>query len=277
MEEYAACGKLPRELFVRTPVLNATATFLVEAMGMKVVGTSPGEISVAFGPTALERPADFLPGVSSFDEDGGHFRFTLRQTPGGALPEAGDGLAYVQLALDNVRASTMMKYGGENLDAFGTIRVDAPGGFPLRIIIGDEIRERAMYAALSVSDISKSMKFYESLGMRRTKYPRARLLEGAFDPDPMKLGFFDPEPVYLNFCDDGFGILLLPTARPSLFGKFAKPVVGDIYGGIRVAAVAAAQGDAQTFTDPDGYKIDVGGARVTALREAELLTDPSTS
>jgi hypothetical protein len=88
--------------------------------------------------TALERPKDFTLGVSSFDVDGGHFSLELRPATNvaPASPDT-DAVLYVQIALPlQFRASRMVKYGGELRDGYGAWSVGAPGGLPLRLLVG---------------------------------------------------------------------------------------------------------------------------------------------
>ena len=75
---------------------------------------------VSFGPTQLSRPADFVPGISSFEVDGGHFALEVRPSPAAVPAEA---VAYVQLALPTLRASKVLAFGGEVVDAYGVWNV----------------------------------------------------------------------------------------------------------------------------------------------------------
>lgn len=82
-----------------------------------------------------------------------------------------------------------MRYGGELRDGYGAWSVGAPGGLPLRLLVGDEPRDRVMYVAYRCLNVKKSVAFYEANGFRKKPYPRARpvqRVESVFDPDPPK-------------------------------------------------------------------------------------------
>ena len=76
--------------------------------------------------------------MSSFDVDGGHFSLELQPAKdvAPASPDT-DAVLYVQIALPlQFRASRMVKYGGELRDGYGAWSVGAPGGLPLRLLVG---------------------------------------------------------------------------------------------------------------------------------------------
>ena len=129
---------VPRSLVVNCVDVPATAAFFSEALGMTVIAERGGAARASFGPTALERPKDFTLGVSSFDVDGGHFSLELQPAKdvAPAAPDT-DAVLYVQIALPlQFRASRMVKYGGELRDGYGAWSVGAPGGLPLRLLVG---------------------------------------------------------------------------------------------------------------------------------------------
>ena len=129
---------VPRSLVVNCADVPATAAFLTEALGMTVTAERGGAARASFGPTALERPKDFVMGLSSFDVDGGHFSLELQPATNvaPASPET-DAVLYVQIALPlQFRASRMVTYGGELRDGYGAWSVGAPGGLPLRLLVG---------------------------------------------------------------------------------------------------------------------------------------------
>ena len=75
-----------------------------------------------------------------------------------------------------------------------------------------QVRDPFMFAALNVRDIKAAEAYYTKLGMRRCKYPRARVAEvSPFEPPQPK------DSVYMSFADDAFGVLLLPI--PIIKGK----------------------------------------------------------
>ena len=135
---FADAPLVPRSLVVNCEDVPATAAFYSEALGMTVVAERGGAARASFGPTALERPKDFTLGVSSFDVDGGHFSLELQPAKdvAPASPDT-DAVLYVQIALPlQFRASRMVKYGGELRDGYGAWSVGAPGGLPLRLLVG---------------------------------------------------------------------------------------------------------------------------------------------
>ena len=135
---FADAPLVPRSLVVNCVDVPATAAFYSEALGMTVIAEKGGAARASFGPTALERPKDFTLGVSSFDVDGGHFSLELQPAKdvAPASPDT-DAVLYVQIALPlQFRASRMVKYGGELRDGYGAWSVGAPGGLPLRLLVG---------------------------------------------------------------------------------------------------------------------------------------------
>ena len=135
---FSDAALVPRSLVVNCVDVPATAAFFSEALGMTVVAERGGAARASFGPTALERPKDFTIGVSSFDVDGGHFSLELQPAKdvAPASPDT-DAVLYVQIALPlQFRASRMVKYGGELRDGYGAWSVGAPGGLPLRLLVG---------------------------------------------------------------------------------------------------------------------------------------------
>ena len=185
----------------------------------------------------------------SFDVDGGHFSLELQPATNvaPASPET-DAVLYVQIALPlQFRASRMVTYGGELRDGYGAWSVGAPGGLPLRLLVGDEPPDRLMYVAYRSKDARKSAAWYESHGFKRAPYPRARPYdkkegESPFDPNPPKGS------IYLEAAPSSFGVLLVPDRR-------AKPPSTG------VAAVGAlrlfARDRAERIQDPDGNMVEV--------------------
>jgi len=226
------CPKvLPRSLRIRVSSLSTCGAFLEKALGM----TRLSDTTFSYGPPGLERPWDFLPGISTFDSDGAHMSFVLEETEKAEdILDAGDGVAYVQLAVPSLRASKILGYGGTLLSSYGLVEVLAPGcGFPFKLLLGDEVRDRAMYVCLRVRDVKKAAEFYESTGLfLRKPYPRARPPteeESAFDPLPPKGSIYLGPP-----CDndEGFGILLTRSKQNRFTGYYNEPNLGNVYQGI---------------------------------------------
>ena len=246
---FADAALVPRSLVVNCADVPATAAFLTEALGMTVTAERGGAARASFGPTALERPKDFVMGLSSFDVDGGHFSLELQPAKdvAPASPET-DAVLYVQIALPlQFRASRMVTYGGELRDGYGAWSVGAPGGLPLRLLVGDEPPDRLMYVAYRSRDARKSAAWYESHGFKRAPYPRARPFdkkegESPFDPNPPKGS------IYLEAAPSSFGVLLVPDRR-------AKPPSTGIsaVGALRLFA----RDRAERTQDPDGNMLEV--------------------
>ena len=264
---FADAPLVPRSLVVNCADVPATAAFLSEALGMTVTAERGGAARASFGPTALERPKDFVMGLSSFDVDGGHFSLELQPAKdvAPAAPET-DAVLYVQIALPlQFRASRMVTYGGELRDGYGAWSVGAPGGLPLRLLVGvlrrpppncdaitaihagDEPPDRLMYVAYRSKDARKSAAWYESHGFKRAPYPRARPYdkkegESPFDPNPPKGS------IYLEAAPSSFGVLLVPDRR-------AKPPSTGVaaVGALRLAA----RDRAEIIQDPDGNELQI--------------------
>ena len=203
---------------------------------------------MSFGPTQLSRPADFVPGISSFEVDGGHFALEVRPSPATVPAEA---VAYVQLALPTLRASKVLAFGGEVVDAYGVWNVLAPGGVPVRLLVGDERRDRVMYVAYRVPDAKKAAAFYGAYGFARAPYPRARpptADESPFDPNPPK------NAVYLESCADAVGVLLIPEKKKRKAAD--APAAGaDAVGALRLRSADRAG----VARDGAGLVVDLAG------------------
>ena len=64
----------------------------------------------------------------------------------------------------------------------------------MQVILGDQVRDPFMFAALNVRDIKATEAYYAKLGMRRCKLPRARVAEvSPFEPPQPK------DSVYMSF------------------------------------------------------------------------------
>lgn len=253
---YLMCNSnalLPREINIEVPDPAATVLFFTQALGMIPVKSESGDLAVAYGPTDLTRPPNFYPGISVFDEDGGHCSVVVRR---GGTGNVGDNFAYMQLAMPFIRASKLMAYGGQIVEAYGVVNVVAPGGIPLKLLVGDEVKDRIQYVALRVRNVKDSERFYvKAVGMRKTAYPRARPItkeESPFDPNPPKGS------AYLEFCQDSPGLLLLPSERDVIF-RPTKPKLGDVYRGYSVLSSASTNTPqkSEDLVDPSGNTISI--------------------
>jgi hypothetical protein len=239
--------------------LAPLVAFLTEGLFMNVLRTRVSEggaaiTTMGFGPEQYDVPVDFVPGISSFEEYGAHFSLDLVETPtGDPRPVLGDGFAYIALGVPKLRLSKLVANGGDILSSYGYTVVAAPGGLPLQIVLGDQVRDPFMFAALRVNDLKASEKFYTGplVGMHHLPYPRARsALVSVFEP---------PQPeasAFLGYAEGTFGVLLLPRPR----SRRRSPVdPGSVWGGLRVVTSAAPgsgqRGEEAALADPSGYPI----------------------
>ena len=98
------------------------------------------------------------------------------------------------------------------------------------MVLGDQVRDPFMFAAVRVADLKASEAFYVGeLGMRRLPYPRAReALTSPFEPQQPKGS------VYLGYSPDTFGLLLLPRDRAERRRNGPTVRMGEVWGGLRV-------------------------------------------
>ena len=250
---FSECAVVPRALVINSVDVAATAAFFGKALGVE--GSTPTAdgrgVRLAFGPTALSRPADFYPGISTFEVDGGHFALEIR--PAAEAATLSERVAYVQLTLPTIRASKILDFGGEVVDAYGVWDIVAPGSVPLRLLVGDERRDRVMYVAYKVANVKNAEAFYAAYGFARAPYPRARpptTEESPFDPNPPKGA------VYLQSCEDTVGVLLVPDKK-----RKKPPAAPDAFGPLKLKATPALAG---TAVDPDGNALELLAGDVAA-------------
>mmetsp|Transcript_63402 Transcript_63402/g.119075 ORF Transcript_63402/g.119075 Transcript_63402/m.119075 type:complete len:407 (-) Transcript_63402:127-1347(-) len=269
---------------------------------------------LSYGPEEFAIPAEFVPGISSFAEYGSHFSLQLEEAPGAAaaargVPEGspgkgvgqpegesdtvtqladgssdnaqpltydpGNGVAYLALGVPQYRISKLLENGGNIISSYGYSVVVSPCGLTFQVVLGDQVRDPFMFAALRVTDVKASEAYYTKLlGMKRFKYPKARpALKSAFEP---------PQPrgsVFLSYSEDSCGVLLLPNVFGSggqSWPKGMKKVQpGNVVAQLRIvtsdipntpgnAAVAAMLAS----DEPDGYGI---GFIDSELYSQELL------
>ncbi|CAM9881700.1 unnamed protein product, partial [Phaeothamnion confervicola] len=167
--EFKNYPRFCQHLVVNVPDMEAAVRFYVEGLGMQVLRSrSDGGSSTAFvgfGPESLRTPAGFVPGVSSFSSYGGHFSLELvaedrpaaaaaaagATTAAGAAGDAvfldpGNGLQFVQVAVEQYRISKILETGGKILSGYGFVEVEAPGGLRLNVLSGDR-RDPFMFTA----------------------------------------------------------------------------------------------------------------------------------
>jgi len=160
LPETAAQSRAIAQAVVRLPAgMTPTAvSFFTSALFAKVLQgpmlRDDGSVvtTIGFGPQEYAVPADFVPGISGFSEYGSHFSLQLIAPPLAAadgsdqgsatVPTRGDGLAYVAMGVPQYRVSKLIEYGGEIKSSYGFTVVDAPGGLPLQVVLGDQVELR---------------------------------------------------------------------------------------------------------------------------------------
>ena len=235
LPETARLSRVAVQATIRVPAVQPVVDFLSKGLMMKTLRSSrdaTGSLvtTMSFGPEEFAVPKAFIPGVSPFSEYGSHFSLNLVETPDTEL-DLGDGLAYLALGVPQYRISKLVEAGGSIVSSYGFTVVNAPGGFPLQVVLGDQVRDPCMFVALYVNDLKSSEKYYaQELGMTRLEYPRARTaLVSPFEP---------PQPkgsVFMGYSEDTFGVLLLP--RPKRGAKKKELIrPGNVWGGLRIVA-----------------------------------------
>lgn len=234
---------------VQVPDMAAALKFYVQGVGMKVIRTRAGPLFnttvVGFGPEALEVPPSFVFGVSSTNAYGGHFTLELNeQKEAGASTDEedaeffydpGNGVQFLQVAVDSYRISQVVKAGGIVESGYGFLEVLAPGGLRLKLLSGSR-RDPPMFLAVKVKDMKRSEQWYADVaGMSRLPFPYARAPGSPFEPQQPK------GTVFMAYEGEAFGVLLVPAGK----GDQINP------GGIVSLAVLA--------EDVDGIARDLGG------------------
>ncbi|CAM9711483.1 unnamed protein product [Choristocarpus tenellus] len=266
--------RFAQHVVVNVPDMDRALDFYVKGLGMQILRTRVVERTnttfVGFGPEALSVPPDFRPGVSTFNSYGGHFSIELNalKKTGNAedieaddvFYDAGTGVQYIQIAVDNYRISKVVANGGTVLSGFGYLEVVAPGGLRLNILSGER-RDPPMFVAVKVRDMKKAIKWYtEVLGMSQLAYPLARVKDSPYEPEQPK------NSVFMAFDGDSTGMLLIPAGRNeainvgSVYSKLAILADGVEQIGERIGAsfVGKAPGVGTRVAvteDPDGYGI----------------------
>ncbi|CEL95464.1 unnamed protein product [Vitrella brassicaformis CCMP3155] len=282
---------------VNVPKMDDALNFYTRGLGMRVIRTrtNPAKTNnvtfVGYGPETLDLKRvenGFRPGISSYNEYGAHFTLELiekrvppelKSDDEDAQPvvqayEPGNGVQFLQIALPFLRVSQLAETGGNIRRAYGWIEVDAPGGLPLRIIIGER-RDPFMFACFTVKDLSAAKSFYETrLGMRELPYQKAR-----YNPDSPLEPKQPQESAYMGYSEDTFGLLLVQQDKkiakktpievgsvfdklailsrnvveegPSLNAGFTGPVPGI---GTNVAAFKDAQGYGLVLVEYDDFE-----------------------
>jgi len=250
--ETAGLTRVAAQAVLRVTDTDAVVAFFTKGLFMSVLRqtkSADGTLTttIGFGSDELAVPKDFVAGISSFKDYGAHFTLQLVEPPEAEKPqegyEFGPSFAYLAMGVPFYRISKLMEAGGEIVSAYGFTVVNAPGGLPCQVVLGDELRDPFMFAAYRVKDLKASEQFYgDTLGMKKCEYPRARpALVSSFEPPQ------PPKSSYLSFSDDTFGVLLLPKSSGT-WSKGLKPADirpvsergREAWGGLRIVDGAGA-------------------------------------
>ena len=227
------------------------------------------ETWLGFGPEQLSVPADFVTGVSSLANYGGHASIHVVYDARASAPlyrngdenPPGDNIAYLQLGVPTYRISQMVKNGGAVIDAYGIVNVISPSGLPIRGIVGIA-PDPIMFVAINCANVLQSKAFYEKLGFSEQEYPycRPNKGQGQFEPpQPLKS-------VYMGPSENGMGILLLPSKKKRIT---PNPVVDSLH--IVYTPVSSS-------TDDEGERngdSDSDGSTSKSKNASMRLVDPS--
>lgn len=259
MQRDLADGKavFPQSLTVGVPNMKEAVSFWVGGVGCQVL--SKGKTAQGMSTTRIGfGPESFKP------EDGAKFALELVEAPGidvkAQFAEETSVVQYVQLAIPIFRISQVMQWGGEIVSAYGWTEAIAPGGLPLRVSIDGNRRDPFEFVALRTSDISKTTKFYESLGMAKLGEKDARrkvkLGVGAYgigfeNSDAIEVDR-EPGTIQLNYGDARLstGLLLLPPKKKKAALSLGTPAAELGFIG-KAPATAEATGFA---TSPEGLR-----------------------
>lgn len=270
--EFKDQARFAQHAMLRVTDMDAAVKFYVQGIGMKILRTRAGPqfntTVVGFGPEALRVPPGFVFGVSSMGSYGGHFTLELnsqKERDGeedvDVYFDPGNGVQYLQIAVDNYRISNVIKAGGVIESGYGYVQLVAPGGLHLRLLSGER-RDPPMFVTIKVKDLKRSIEWYTDIaGMTQLPYPLARAPGSPFEPEQAK------NSVFMAYEEGAFGVLLLPAERGEslnpgsafslsvLTDDFDK-LAGDLEG---TADVNSVEGRARSMSlsDPDGYPFQI--------------------
>ena len=222
--------------------------------------------SIGFGPDTYKIVKSFIPGISSFTENGAHATITFHSPTGKSSNDAdlktvyekGNGLQHVKIGTELLRLSKSLANGANIKYAYGWVDLDTVNEVPLQIVVGIA-RDPLMQATLRVSNLQQSKDFFiDKLGMKVLPFPLARTPGSEFEqPAP-------PGSVYVGYGVDTMGLLLVETKNgaPIQVGSRLegfKIVVDDkIEKNLLPEATSLMFQDGKmksiTVNSPDGYK-----------------------
>lgn len=270
--EFKNQTRFAQHVTVQVPDMDAALKFYTQGVGMRVLRTRAGPefntTVVGFGPENLQVPPDFLLGVNSMSSYGGHFTLELNsQKEMGAEGEEdidffydpGNGVKYVQIAVDSYRISQVIKSGGIIESGYGHLQVLAPGGLRVKILSGDR-RDPPMFTAVKVKDLQKSIQWYTDIaGMTKFPYPLARAPGSPFEPEQPK------NSVFMAYEANAFGMVLVPAAKDerlnvgsilslSVLVEDVDKTAEDLGGRVDVDSFRGGERSV-SVADPDGYVV----------------------
>lgn len=270
--EFKDQARFAQHLTIQVPDMDAALKFYVQGVGMEVLRTRAGPqfntTVVGFGPEALEVPPAFQFGVSSMRSYGGHFTLELnsqKEIAGGGEEDVdffydpGNGVQYLQIAVDSYRISQVIKAGGIIESGYGHLQMLTPGGLRMKLMSGER-RDPPMFVAVKVKDLKSSIQWYTDIaGMTKLPYPRARAPGSPFEPDQPKGS------VFMAYEGEAFGVVLVPAARDeklnpgsvlslSVLAEDVDKIAEDLGGSVEVDT---ARGGTRfvSVSDPDGYAL----------------------
>lgn len=228
---------------------------------------------LGFGPDAYKSPSTFVPGISTFYEDGGHATITLKSknlvkdSDVVEIFEKGNGLQFIKVGAEVIRLSKAIEKDVNVKFAYGWVDADTPGGIPLEVIIGIA-RDPVMLTCLRVSNVAASTKFFtEELGMKVLPFPISRQKGSSFEPEPV------PGSSYVGYGDNSMGLLLTPSpklrAPPLVVGTMLEAFT-LVFDDSTLAAnklppavkKLLADGSGGVIKSPDGYKFALKGYEI---------------
>jgi len=220
-----------QHLVVNVPDVDAAVKFCEQSLYMRRLrergGKGKGDprtVFVGYGPETFDaKKLDgvFVPGISSSFQYGGHISLELVERkevslktddpdvePVMEILDPGTTVTHLRLSLPQIRASKLEAAGAKVGDMQGFVPLTAPFGLPMRVVIG-QARDPVTYLGLKCNDLTKSLEFYKSLGMREFPFPHVRVKYPTI---------FEPEPptgsIFVSYGEGLFGLLLEPNTSP---------------------------------------------------------------